>query len=55
MFYWLREQKVRKSITKREIVHEIKIITNRDFFLPDKNRFERPEQWMQANDLTTVV
>jgi len=28
-------------IKKEKIVHGIKIVKNRDFFLQDKNRFER--------------
>jgi len=31
-------------IKKEKIVHGIKIVKNRDFFLQDKNRFERMEQ-----------
>jgi len=31
-------------IKKEKIVHGIKIVKNRDFFLRDKNRFERAEQ-----------
>jgi len=34
-------------IKKEKIVHGIKIVKNRDFFLQDKNRFERTEQlWL---------
>jgi len=33
-----------KSVKKEKIVHEIQIAKSRDFFLQDKNRFERPEQ-----------
>jgi len=33
-------------IKKEKIVHGIKIVKNRDFFLQDKNSFERTEQHM---------
>jgi len=34
-------------IKKEKIVHGIKIVKNRDFFLQDKNRFERTQQlWL---------
>jgi len=36
-------------IKKEKIVNGIKIVKNRDFFLQDKNRFERTEQlWLEA-------
>jgi len=37
-------------IKKEKIVHGIKIVKNRDFFLQDKNRFERTEQlWLDEH------
>jgi len=32
-------------IKKEKIVHGIKIVKNRDFFLQDKNRFERTDNY----------
>jgi len=41
-------------IKKEKIVHGIKIVKNRDFFLQDKNRFERTEQ-LCVQVLTLIV
>jgi len=43
-------------IKKEKIVHGIKIVINRDYFLKDKNRFERTEQlWFSVMVLLTNV